>query len=114
MGSEKTKKKKKKRGKNESVTWASLSTTNFERKMKMYYKVSDLRERAFLIMCDESKRIDVDMLYGYIKHFGGGKEKVIRKEVKQFFDFMKPNANQMVTFSKFVIAIDDDGDVVAA
>merc|ERR1712176_1391753 len=99
-------------GKSDSLSSRSLSTSNFERKMKMYYKVSDLRERAFLIMCDESKRIDVDMLYKYIQHFGGGK--AVKKEVEQFFDLMKPNASQMVTFSKFVRAIDDDGDVIAA
>ena len=111
---EKKRKTKKKRKKTKSVDSVKMKVevSKFEKKMKMYYKVSDLRERAFLIMCDESKRIDVHMLYGYIEHFGGTKPN--KKEVQQFFDFMKPNASEMVTFSKFVRAIDDDGDVIAA
>ena len=110
----KKKNTKKKRKKTKSVDSVKMKVevSKFEKKMKMYYKVSDLRERAFLIMCDESKRIDINMLFGYIEHFGG--QKPDRKEVKQFFNFMKPNASEMVTFSKFVRAIDDDGDVIAA
>merc|ERR1712228_793414 len=32
--------------------------SKFEKKMKLFYKVKDLRERSFLIMCDENKMID--------------------------------------------------------
>jgi len=84
----------------------------FEKKLKLYKKMSNLRERAFLVMCDENKMIDAEMLFGYIEHFG--KEKASREAVEQFFEFMKPNAKRLVTFSKFVRAIDEDGDVCAA
>ena len=73
----------------------------------------DLRERSFLVMCDESKMIGFKALMDYIVLRYGDK-KPSRKTVRRFFDSMKPNANGMVSFSKFIRAIDADGDVVAA
>merc|ERR1712154_166574 len=89
-----------------------IEVSKFEKKMKQYYKVKDLRERSFLIMCDENKMIDTQSMKEYIHHFG--KIKPSRKTVKEFIDSMKPNGNGKVSFSKFVKAIDDDGDVIKA
>ena len=80
--------------------------------MKKFKGVNDLRERSFLIMCDENKMVDAEALRLYIEHFGGNK--VAMKALKPFFESLKPNINGKVTFSKFVRSIDDDGDVVAA
>eukprot|EP01083_Nonionella_stella_P068597 182308_1 len=88
--------------------------SKFEKKMKKYggnYKVKDERERSFLIMCDENKRIDYNALYEYIEHFGAVKPS--KNKVQLFLDYMKPNVNGFVTFSRFVRAIDEDGDIIA-
>ena len=86
--------------------------SKFERKLKRFKGVSDLRERSFLMMADENKNVDAEAMRLYIEHFGG--HRVAAKDAAQFFESMKPNINGMVTFSKFVRAIDDDGDVVGA
>jgi len=88
----------------------------FEKKLKHLkfgkYKVSNLRERAFLVMCDESKSVDLQSMCDYIAHFG--RMKVRKKTAKGFFESMKPNERSLVSFSKFVKVIDENGDVVAA
>jgi len=86
----------------------------FAEKMKKLYRVSDLRERAFLLMCDESKMVDLQSMCDYLAHFGGPDVKVRKKTAKGFFESMKPTARSLVTFSRFVKAVDKDGDVVAA
>ena len=86
--------------------------SKFERKLRRFEGVRDLRERSFLMMADENKMADAEAMRLYIEHFGG--RKVAPKDVAPFFESMRPNINGMLTFSKFVRAIDSDGDVVAA
>lgn len=86
--------------------------SKFEKKKKLYYKVKDAREREFLVMCDENRMINLKALHEYIEYFG--KEKVHKIKVGHFLNWMQPNARGFVSFSKFVKAIEDDGDVVEA
>eukprot|EP01084_Bolivina_argentea_P193247 331588_1 len=63
-------------------------------------------------MCDESKTIDLSHMIAYIEHFGNFKPN--KSKVEEFFKALRPNANNLISFSKFVHAIDEDGDVIAA
>ena len=89
-----------------------LKLSKFEKKKKLYYKVKDAREREFLVMCDENRMIDLKALHEYIEYFG--EKKTSRNSVGHFLKWMQPNARGFVSFSKFVKAIEDDGDVVKA
>lgn len=82
-----------------------------DRKLRQLYKLSDLRERAFRVMCDENGMLDLQSLRNYMAHFEHIQE---RKTVKRFFEHMKPDWRSLVTFGKFGRAIDEDGDMLAA
>ena len=46
-----------------------LLEKKWKKKEKFYYKVKDKREQAFLLMADESKRINVKQLISYLKYY---------------------------------------------
>merc|ERR1712087_751502 len=112
-GPKATKKKAKEKAKEvKKPKKPELST--IAKKLKKFYKVKDRREAAYLVMCDSRHdSLTLQSLYEYIAHFE--KDAVSKKTVRGFFETMKPNAsNGDVSFSNFVKAIDDNGDVVAA
>jgi len=109
-----TKKKAKEKPKEKAKEPKKPELSTIAKKLKKFYKVKDRREAAYLVMCDSRHdSLTLQSLYEYIAHFE--KDAVSKKMVKGFFETMKPNAsNGDVSFSNFVKAIDDTGDVVAA
>eukprot|EP01084_Bolivina_argentea_P230755 389291_1 len=79
---------------------------------KVQYKVKHDREKAFRLMCDENKKIDWESLYIYIATYG--QFTPVKRKVKEFFDSMKPDVHNLVTFGGFTSVIGENGDVIAA
>lgn len=82
---------------------------------RLRHKVKDERERAFVAMCGRHDQLQLQQLNDFIVEVGGvTASRAQRLKVKRFFTSMNPNGNNRISFSNFVKAIGEDGDVIKA
>jgi len=92
--------------------------TQMQKNWLKHHRVMDKRERAFLAMCGRYGRHDglqLQQLNDFIVEIGGvTASRAQWSKVKRFFKSMNPNGSDRVSFSNFVKAIGEDGDVIKA
>ena len=97
--------------------------TKFDLKLRKIkkYKLKDERQKSFILLADESKRIDLNGLYEYLQHCKVNNNITVTNfhpsytNVIQFFKYITGDSiEEWITFSQFVKFIDDDGDIVKA
>merc|ERR1719295_1100500 len=64
-------------------------------------------------MCDENKMVAYRDFVDFLR-YKLDRKKIPKKAIRRFFESMKPNHNDQISYSRFVHAVDSDGDVVAA
>merc|ERR1719491_1123105 len=84
-----------------------------EKREILYGDHKDKRERSFLIMCDENKMVSYRDFFDFLS-YKLNRKKVLKKAMRRFFETMKPNHNDQISYSRFVHAVESDGDVLAA
>jgi len=93
-----------------------VKKSRMQRNWHKHRKLQDKRERAFVAMCGmRHNRLHLQQLNDFVIEIGHVAAcDTQRLKVERFFKSMNPDGNNLVSFSNFVKAIDENGDVIKA